>query len=65
MSSDSHKSLDYMNFSEFVSLHTSRDIKFATKHTEVVSSMCHGVRLALLIPKMFLFSILDLAKQCL
>ena len=30
-------------------------IKLPTKHNEVISSMCHGVRLALLIPKLFLF----------
>ncbi len=40
----------------------SRVIKFPTKHNEVISTMCHGVRLALLIPKLFLFSILDLAN---
>ena len=47
------------------SLEHYRAIKFATKHTEMISSMCHGVRLVLLIPKLFLFSILDLAKLCL
>ena len=30
-------------------------IKFPTKHNEVISTMNHGVRLALLIPKLFLF----------
>ena len=30
-------------------------IKFPTKHNEVISTICHGVRLALLIPKQFLF----------
>ena len=41
-----------------------RAIKFATRHTEVISTMCHGERLALLILKLFLFKILDLAKLC-
>ena len=36
-------------------LMSSKAIKFATKHNEVISTMCHGVRLALLIPKLFLF----------
>ena len=40
-------------------------IKIPTKHTMMISTMCHDVRLALLIPKLFLFSILDLAKLCL
>ena len=39
-------------------------IKFPTKHNEVISTMCHCVRLALLIPKLYLFSFLDLAKLC-
>ena len=43
----------------------SRAITFATKHSEMISTMWHGVRLALLILKQFLFSILDLAKLCL
>ena len=30
-------------------------IKYATKHNKVICTMCHGVRLALLIPKQFLF----------
>ena len=32
-----------------------RAIIFPTKYTEMISTMCHGVRLALLIPKQFLF----------
>ena len=43
----------------------SRAIKFPTKYTEIISTMCHGVRLTLLLPKQFRFSILDLAKLCL
>ena len=42
-----------------------RAITFPTKYTEMISTMCHGVRLALLIPKQFLFKIFDLAKLCL
>ena len=39
-------------------------IKFPTKHNEGISTLCHGVKLALLIPKLFSFLILDLAKLC-
>ena len=42
-----------------------REITKSTEHRMMISTMCHGVRLALLIPKLFLFSILDLAKLCL
>ena len=31
----------------------SKAIKLATKHNEVISTMCHGVSLALLISKLF------------
>ena len=40
-----------------------RAIKFPTNHTEMTSTMCHGVGLAHLILKYFFFSIWDLAKH--
>ena len=51
--SDSHRLS--MKDTDMLQTLTLRAIKFATKHNEVISTMCHGVRLALLIPKQFLF----------
>ena len=63
--SDSHSNRLSMKDTDMLQTLTLRAIEFATKHNEVISTMCHGVRLALLIPKLFLFLILDLAKLCL
>ena len=50
-----HYSVNYILQCTVYATVYSRAIKFATKHNEVISTMCQGVRLALLIQKNFFF----------